>query len=319
MSLSRKTAMNLQRYYSVHQPPSDPSPSARPKVTLANLRKMYMTNQKIAVMTAYDFPSATFSDRAGSDIVLVGDSLGMVCLGYESTNQVTLADMIHHSRAVHRAIKSSYIVSDLPFASYESSPQQAFQSAARLLRDGFAEAVKLEGGREMASTISHLVGVGIPVMGHVGLMPQRAKALGGFRVQGNTALKAEKLLEDALAVQQAGAFSIVLEAVPSEIAKIVTAELSIPTIGIGAGGHCSGQVLVQLDMLGAYSAFTPKFVKLFEQIGEKTTDAIRQYVQQVKSGEFPVEGEHTYPINAVELEKFKEVVEERKGREAADI
>jgi 3-methyl-2-oxobutanoate hydroxymethyltransferase len=162
---------------------------------------MYMTNQKLAVMTAYDYPSGTFADRAGSDIVLVGDSLGMVCLGYESTNLVTLSvpplslntkltkDMIHHSRAVHRALKTSYIVTDLPFASYESSPQQAFESAAKLLRDGHAEAVKLEGGKEMAATISHLVNVGVPVMGHVGLMPQRAKALGGFRVQGNTAVK----------------------------------------------------------------------------------------------------------------------------------
>ena len=194
----------------------------------------------------------------------------------------------------------------------------------------------------MAATISHLVNVGVPVMGHVGLMPQRAKALGGFRVQGNTALKvharfpwvftlqAEKLLEDALAVQRAGAFSIVLEAVPSEIAKIVTEELTIPTIGIGAGPHCSGQVLVQLDMLAGYSSFTPKyppllwlintrFVKIYESIGERATAAIRQYVEDVKSGAFPVEGIHTYPINKDELDKFKQVVEERKGREAADI
>ena len=191
-------------------------------------------------------------------MILVGDSLAMVALGYENTNQVTLHDILHHCKAVRRGVKKSYLIADLPYGSYEGSQEQAFQSASLLIQQGQVEAVKLEGGLEMADTIAKLVSVGTPVLGHVGLMPQRRAAFGGFKVQGNTANKAAQVLEDALAVEKAGCFAVVLEAVPAEIGGLITSALTIPTIGIGAGNGCSGQVLVQLDMLGAFDRFVPK-------------------------------------------------------------
>ncbi|GAO46880.1 hypothetical protein G7K_1098-t1 [Saitoella complicata NRRL Y-17804] len=305
------------RFYSFHPSPdpagapasSSTTPTAiadipRPKATLHTLRQLYKKQIPIATITAHDFPSALAADQAGTDLILIGDSLAMVALGYTSTNQVTMEDMIHHSKAVVRGTKSAYVVADLPFGTYEASPEDAVRNAAKLIREGGVEAVKLEGGKEMAVTIERLTRVGIPVMGHIGLLPQRQAALGGFRVQGKTAASAAQLLEDAVALEKAGCFAIVLEAMPAEIAEIITKRITVPTIGIGAGSACSGQVLVQLDMLGAFERFVPKFVKQYESIGVKTRQAIGKYVEEVKARSFPAV-QHTYPIKPEELEKFK--------------
>ncbi|KAJ3101808.1 hypothetical protein HDU97_001034 [Phlyctochytrium planicorne] len=238
---------------------------------------------------------------------LVGDSLAMVALGYDSTNRITLDEMIHHSKAVARGCKNPFIVGDLPFGTYETSPDQAVQSAIKFIREGMVEAVKLEGGVEMAPTIERITKVGIPVLGHIGLTPQRASALGGFKVQGKTVEKAKKLLEDAKALQEAGCFAVVLEAVPSPVATYITQKIGIPTIGIGAGNGCSGQVLVQLDMLGMFDKFLPKqaFCKLFANLDPAIVAALKTYSDEVKARTFPA-AEHTYGMDAGEAEKFKE-------------
>jgi 3-methyl-2-oxobutanoate hydroxymethyltransferase len=230
----------------------------RKKVTLQTIQNLYKSNTPITVLTAHDYPSGVFIEKSGIDICLVGDSLAMVALGYDTTTKITLEEMMHHSRAVARGSKNAFLVGDLPFGTYETSPTQALESSIRFIREGNVEAVKLEGGVEMAPTIQKITSVGIPVLGHVGLTPQRATSLGGFKVQGNTVEKAQKLLEDALALQEAGCFAIVLEAVPEIVATYITQKLKIPTIGIGAGNGCSGQVLVQLDALGVYDKFLPK-------------------------------------------------------------
>ncbi|KAI8393324.1 3-methyl-2-oxobutanoate hydroxymethyltransferase [Radiomyces spectabilis] len=230
----------------------------RSKITINTLNRMYKHNEPISMMTAQDYPSGLLVDRAGIDMCLVGDSLAMVALGYESTNPLTVEEMLHHCRAVARGCKHPFLVADLPYGSYETSPENALHSALRFLKEGNVEAVKLEGGEEMAETIRRITRVGVPVLGHVGLTPQRQSALGGFRVQGKTAKQAQALLKDALAVQEAGAFMIVLEAMPAEIASYITQRLHVPTIGIGAGVECSGQVLVQNDALGLFDRFVPK-------------------------------------------------------------
>lgn len=262
------------------------------------------------MITAHDFPSANVADHAGMDMILVGDSLAMVALGMEDTSEVVLDEMILHCRSVARGSKSSFIVGDLPMGSYELSPQQALESAIRMVKEGRVHAVKLEGGTEMAPVIAKITSAGISVLAHIGLTPQRQNALGGFRVQGKSAAGAVKLLADAVAVQEAGAFAVVLEAVPADVASLVTKKLRIPTIGIGAGNGCSGQVLVQVDMSGYYppGRFLPKFVKKYGDVWSEAARAIGEYKREVKDRSYPAP-EHTYPMPKEEFEEFERLVE----------
>ncbi|KAI9483948.1 MAG: 3-methyl-2-oxobutanoate hydroxymethyltransferase [Benjaminiella poitrasii] len=255
--LPKYSLTNATRHYS-SRPAENNTAQRRPKVSIKTIQNMYKRKEPISMMTAQDYPSGLVVDQAGIDMCLVGDSLAMVSLGYDSTNPLTVEDMLHHCRAVARGAKSPFIVADLPYGSYEASPDDAVRVSLRFLKEGNCEAVKLEGGVEMAETIQRITRVGIPVLAHIGLTPQRQSALGGFRVQGKTAKQASALLKDAFAVQEAGAFGVVLEAMPSEIAEYITHQLKIPTIGIGAGVECSGQVLVQNDALGLFDKFVPK-------------------------------------------------------------
>lgn len=262
--------------------------SNRKPVTTAKLQKMKSDGTPISVITAYDYPSALLADQAGVDVILVGDSLGNVVLGYESTIPVTLDDMVYHTKAVTRAARSSFVVADLPFMTYHGSLDATLAHAARLMQEGLAKAVKLEGGAEIAPAVRALVQAGIPVMGHIGLTPQSIHQIGGFKVQGKTSSQAQKLIDDALALQEAGAFSIVLELVTDQLAALVTEKLAIPTIGIGAGAACDGQVLVFHDVLGYGEESHPKrFVKPYANIGEIIRSSIRQYVEEVKDRSFP--------------------------------
>lgn len=265
------------------------------------------------MITAHDFPSAHVADHAGMDMILVGDSLAMVALGMEDTSEVLMEEMLLHCKSVARATKGAFTVGDLPMGSYEISPEQALASAIRMIKVGRVKSVKLEGGKEMASTIAKITEAGIPVLAHIGLTPQRQNALGGFRVQGKSTTSAIKVLEDALAIQEAGAFAVVLEAVPAEVAELVTRELSIPTIGIGAGNGCSGQVLVQVDMLGNFppGRFLPKFVKQFGNVWEESLSALQQYKTEVKSREYPAP-EHTYPMSREVFTEFEKLIEEKR-------
>ena len=264
------------------------------------------------MITAHDFPSAHIADHAGMDMILVGDSLAMVALGMEDTSEVVLEEMILHCRSVARATKAAFTVGDLPMGSYEISPAQAVESSIRMIKEGRVQGIKLEGGLSMAPTIDRITASGIPVLGHVGLTPQRQHALGGFKVQGKTTFGAMKVLEDALAVQDAGAFAVVLEAVPAEVASLVTSKLRIPTIGIGAGNGCSGQVLVQVDMSGNFppGRFLPKFVKQYGNVWGESMKAIELYKSEVKNRTYPA-SEHTYPMPQEELGEFKRMVESR--------
>lgn len=282
----------------------------RKKTTLPALAAMHRRREPITMLTAHDFPSAHAADQAGMDMVLVGDSLAMVALGMEDTSAVTLDDMVLHSRSVMRGARGAFVVADLPMGSYEVSSEQALRSAIRLVKEGRVHAVKLEGGREMEAQIRKITGAGIPVLAHVGLTPQRQNALGGFRVQGKSVAGAVKVLQDARAVESAGAFGVVLEAVPAEVAELVTGKLGIPTIGIGAGAGCSGQVLVQVDMLGYYppGRFLPKFAKRFGDVWGEATRAIEAYKSEVKGGTYPAP-EHTYPMPKEEVAEFEKVVE----------
>ncbi len=255
------------------------------------------------MLTAYDYSTAKLVDAAGIDAILVGDSLGNVVLGYEDTISVTVEDMIHHCAAVARGAKEALIVCDMPFMSYQTSEYDAVVNAGRLMKEGRAQAVKLEGGAEFEGTIKKIVDASIPVCGHIGLTPQSINAFGGFKVQGRGLEAAQKLIEDAKAVERAGAFAVVLECVPSPLAKKITESLSIPTIGIGAGADCDGQVLVYQDMLGMFTDFKPKFVKHFAQIGDAMTEAFGAYDAQVKSGAFPAP-EHGYGMDEAVIEKL---------------
>ncbi|KAL2874603.1 cell wall biogenesis and architecture protein [Colletotrichum sp. CLE4] len=261
-------------------------------------------------MTAHDFPSAHVADHAGMDIILVGDSLAMVALGMEDTSEVVVEEMLLHCRSVSRATKSAFTIGDLPMGSYEIAPEQALETAIRFVKEGRVQGIKLEGGKEMAPTIQKITSAGIPVLAHVGLTPQRQNALGGFRVQGKTSDGALRLLEDALAVQEAGAFAMVIEAVPAEVAALVTEKLSVPTIGIGAGNGCSGQVLVQVDMTGNFppGRFLPKFVKKYGDVWSESLRAIETYRDEVKSRQYPAP-EHTYPISKEALDEFTSALE----------
>jgi 3-methyl-2-oxobutanoate hydroxymethyltransferase len=257
------------------------------KVTVPEIRGRKRHGPALAVVTAYDFTMARLVDEAGADIILVGDSLGMVFQGYSTTLPVTLDEMCYHGRAVARGTARAHIVGDLPFMSYQVSPAQAVESAGRMLKDGAFESVKLEGGREVAEQVARIVAAGIPVMGHVGLQPQRVHALGGFRVQGRGGEAAHEIIEDARALERAGAYAIVVEAVPPDVARQVTAAVEVPTIGIGAGPSCDGQVLVCNDLLGLARGPSPRFVRRYAELGEAVVDAVRRYTDDVRTGAFP--------------------------------
>ena len=272
-------------------------------VTVSTFLKMKAEGKKISMITAYDYTTARLVDESGIDSILVGDSLGNVMLGLGDTVSVTMEDMIHHGAAVARGTKNALVVVDMPFMSYQSSVHDAVVNAGRLMKEARANAVKLEGGVEVADRIRAIVDCQIPVCAHIGLTPQGINALGGFKVQGKTADSARKLLEDAHAVEEAGAFAVVLEAIPAELAERVSAELTIPTIGIGAGAGCDGQVLVNQDMLGMFHDFTPKFVRRFAEVGDVMLEAYRAYDAAVKDGSFPA-AEHTDAAPAGVLENL---------------
>ena len=273
------------------------------KNTVATFQKMKDEDTKISMLTAYDYSTAKLVDEAGVNSILVGDSLGQVMLGYEDTLSVTMEDMIHHTAAVARGAKNALVVGDMPFMSYEPSVQLAVENAGRLMKEGRANAVKLEGGVRVAEQIRAITNAGIPVCAHVGLTPQSVNAFGGFKVQGKSAEAAQAVINDALAVQEAGAFAVVLECVPAKLAAIISEKLSIPTIGIGAGAGCDGQVLVYQDMLALFSDFKPKFVKHFGNLGPAMVQAFKDYDAEVKAGTFPAE-EHTFKIDDDVLEKL---------------
>jgi len=263
------------------------------KVTIVTLSEKKQKREPIVMITAYDYPSAQMVDEAGVDIILVGDSLGMVVLGYENTLPVTMEDMLRHTAAVARGAKRAMVVGDMPFMSYQLSPEQALENAGRFIKEANAHAVKLEGGEEVLDAIKKITSAGIPVMGHIGLTPQSIHRIGGYRVQGRDAEQAEKLKKDAKLLEEAGCFSIVLEAVPAELAAEITGSLSIPTIGIGAGPHCDGQVLVYHDVLGIFQEFKPKFVKRYANLRKEIVDAVSRYADEVRKGDFPDEA-HSY-------------------------
>lgn len=261
------------------------------RTTIRDIAAMKRRGKCIAMITAYDYTSARIVEDAGVDIILVGDSLGQVVLGYDSTVPVTMEDMLHHIKAVARGSSKVHIVGDLPFMSYQASGNEAIRNAGRLLKEGGAQSVKLEGGRYVAKKMRRIVRAGIPVMGHIGLTPQAVNQLGGYRVQGRTTRAAVELIEDAKAVEDAGAYSIVLEGVPSQLAQIVTERLTIPTIGIGAGVHCDGQVQVFHDMMGLYADFTPKHSRKYAHLAELINGAVLDYIQDVRARSFPSEDE----------------------------
>lgn len=273
------------------------------KNTTTSIMQMKNSGHKISMLTAYDYTTARLLDEAGVNTILVGDSLGNVILGYEDTISVTVEDMIHHSAAVARGAKNALVVTDLPFMSYQTSVYDAVVNAGRLMKEGRAGAVKLEGGKEVCPQIKAIVSAGIPVVAHLGLTPQSINTFGGFKVQGNTEAAAKKLIEDAKAVEEAGAFLLVLECVPAKLAKLVTESINIPTIGIGAGAGCDGQVLVIYDMLGMFSDFKPKFVKHFANAGDMIREAVKTYIAEIDDGTFPAE-EHCYKIDDEVIDKL---------------
>lgn len=262
-------------------------PNKPVKKTIQLFRKKKLKGESITMLTGYDYPTALALDKSGIDAILVGDSLGMVVLGYENTLPLTMEEMLHHCRAVARGAKSALLIGDMPFMSYQVSAQEGVRNAGRFLQEGGVDAIKLEGGRERLETISAIVNAGIPVMGHLGLTPQSVHALGGYHVQGKTAKDAQRLLEDALLLEKAGCFSIVLESVPAQLAELISQRISIPTIGIGAGAGCDGQVLVVHDILGLFDRFTPKFVRKYGDLQKMMQSAFREYIDDVSSRRFP--------------------------------
>ena len=273
------------------------------KTSVLTFKNAKLNSEKITMLTAYDYSTAKLMDESGIDSILVGDSLGNVILGYEDTISVTMEDMIHHGAAVSRGVKNALVVIDMPFMSYQTSTYDALVNAGRLMKEGRAGAVKLEGGKAVCPQIQAITHAGIPVMAHLGLTPQSIHAFGGHRVQGKTEEAAKKLLEDARAIEEAGAFAVVLECVPSKLAALITKELTIPTIGIGAGNCCDGQVLVYQDLLGMFSDFIPKFVKKYANVGEIMKEAFKEYKREVSSGVFPAK-EHEYAISDEVIEKL---------------
>lgn len=273
------------------------------KNTVVTFQQMKEQGQKISMLTAYDYSTAKLMDEAGVNSILVGDSLGNVILGYEDTISVTIEDMIHHGAAVARGAKNALVVIDMPFMSYQTSVYDAVVNAGRLMKEGRAGAVKLEGGREVCAQIRAIVDAGIPVCAHLGLTPQSINAFGGFRVQGKSEEAAKKIIADAKDIEEAGAFAVVLEGIPAKLAELITKQLNIPTIGIGAGKECDGQVLVYQDMLGMFSDFTPKFVKRYADLGGIMKDAFSRYQEEIQNGVFPA-AEHEYKIDDDIIEKL---------------
>ena len=281
----------------------------RKKITIFDINKRKTDGIPITMMTAYDYSAATLVDQAEMDIILVGDSLAMVMLGHDHTITVSMDEMIHHCRAVSRGAINAFLVGDMPFMSYQADETEAVRNAGRFLKEAGMDAVKLEGGHEVADTVRAIVKAGIPVMGHIGLTPQAASQLGGFRVQGRTSEAGQKLIEDALAIQTAGCFAVVLEAVPVPVATTVSQRLHIPTIGIGAGVGCDGQVLVYHDMLGLFDRFRPRFVKPYADLRQVIADALKTYKEEVRARRFPAE-EHTYHMAEGEEEAFLRAVKQ---------
>ena len=273
------------------------------KNTVSTLLEQKQSGDKITMLTAYDYTTAKVIDECGINAILIGDSLGMVMLGYENTLPVTMDDMIHHTAAVSRGAENAFIVADMPFMSYQTSIQEAVSNAGRLVKEGGANAVKLEGGAEVCEQIKAIVNASIPVVAHLGLTPQSVNAFGGFKVQGKSIDKARKLIDDAVKIQKAGACAVVLEGIPAKLADIITKKLVIPTIGIGAGNGCDGQVLVYQDMLGLTFGHTAKFVKRFADLGSAMRRGITDYIRETKEGTFPAK-EHTYAIDDVVIEQL---------------
>jgi 3-methyl-2-oxobutanoate hydroxymethyltransferase len=275
----------------------------RKKVTIQDLQAKKETGERFTMVTAYDYPTGVIVDKAGIDVILVGDSLAMVVLGLPNTVSVTMDEMLHHCRAVARGAQYPLLVGDMPFMSYQADITDAVRNAGRFLKEANMDVVKLEGGAKMAPVAKAIVDAGIPVMGHIGLTPQTVSKLGGFKVQGKDSAAAQQIVDDALALEEAGCFSIVLEAIPDRLAKLITEKLTIPTIGIGAGPHCDAQVLVTHDMVGLFDRFTPKFVKQYVNIHTQMVEALKQYKSEVESGEFPGP-EHSFTIKDEILERL---------------
>ena len=269
---------------------------AEEQFTVTTFKASKKKGERITMLTAYDYTTATLLEEAGVDSLLVGDSLGMVMLGYENTLQVTMDDMIHHTRAVARGRRRALLIGDMPFLSYHVSTEEAVRNAGRFVQEGGAQAVKLEGGKDVLDKIRAILKAQIPVLAHLGLTPQSVHAMGGFKVQGRDLDAARQILDDALLLQDAGVFGVLLEGVPAQLARIITEKLEIPTIGIGAGPHCDGQVLVIHDMLGLFRKMRPKFVKTYTQGGDATVAAVRNYIQEVRSGAFP-DTEHSFTMD----------------------
>ena len=279
---------------------------AEKKITVADLQRMKEQGEKISMITAYDYPTGFLVDRAGIEIILVGDSVGNTVLGYENTIPVELEDILHHARPVTRAVKRTFVVGDMPFMSFNISPEDALRNAGRLMKEAQVDAVKLEGGCEVADVVRVIVQRGgIPVMGHIGLTPQRVSQLGGFKVQGKDKEKAKKLLSDAKCLEEAGVFSLVLECVPYQMAKLITERISVPTIGIGAGPYCDGQVLVFHDVMGLSFGFSPKFVKQYLDLATEIDRGLQTFKQEVKNGEFPSIKDHSFTMNEEILKELE--------------
>jgi len=273
-------------------------------ITIPDIKKKKEEGRKITLLTAYDYPSGRLIDEAGLDIILVGDSLAMTVLGYESTIPITMDEMIHHAKAVKRAVKYALLVGDMPFMTYNISEKETIRNAGRFIKEAGCAAVKIEGGVEMGKMVKSLVGAGIPVMGHIGLTPQTAVQLGGFKVQGKDSKSALRLIDSALALERAGCFAIILECVPDKLAKLISQKLEIPAIGIGAGPYCDGQVLVTNDMIGLFDRFTPKFVKKYADLWPLLLSAFKRYKDEVERGKFPTEN-HSFAMSESELKKIK--------------
>jgi len=268
----------------------------RKKINILDLQSKKEQNKRITMLTAYDYPTALLVDQAGTDVILVGDSLAMVVLGYENTLPVTMDEMIHHCKAVSRGAKNAFLIGDMPFMSYHVSISESVANAGRFLKVGGMDAVKLEGGKDMVKTINAIIDIGIPVMGHIGLTPQSISKLGGYRVRGKDLEGAKNLIDDATALQEAGCFAIVLEAIPKRLSKLITEQLVIPTIGIGAGQYCDGQVLVIHDLIGLFDRFTPKFVKQYIDVKNQIIKAIKNFKDEVEKGKFPTTN-HSYTMD----------------------
>jgi 3-methyl-2-oxobutanoate hydroxymethyltransferase len=274
------------------------------RITINQIKEMKQKGERITMLTAYDYSTAKIIDEAEVPLILVGDSLGMVVLGYESTIPVTMEEMLHHTRAVVRGTKRAMVIGDMPFMTYQVNFDDAMYNAGRFIKEGGAQAVKLEGGVTVAEKVTRIVACGIPVMGHIGLTPQSIHQLGGFTVQGKTPEAAARVLEDAIALEQAGAFAIVLETVPAQLARIITERVGIPTIGIGAGIHCDGQVQVINDILGSYTEFVPKHAKQYAKLTDTIKKAVTDYHNEVKAGTFPTE-KQSYSIDESLLAELK--------------